>query len=65
MKTQEVVRFTVGNRDDVRTYELVPFLEEGESYVSEDVMVERAKELNANPGEEDGVLILKNKDEIN
>lgn len=49
-----------------RTYELVPFLKKGESSVSVsgDVMVERAVELNANLGEEDGAFILERQDEI-
>lgn len=54
------VEFTIGGR----TYELVPFLKEGESCVSCDAMVERAKELNANLGQDDGEFILKNQEEI-
>jgi hypothetical protein len=57
---QSTAEFTICNR----TYELVPFLEEGESYVSGDTMVERAKELNANLGEEDGEFILERQAEI-
>lgn len=52
--------FTVGGR----TYELVPFLKEGESWVSGDTMVARANKLGANLGEEDGTLILERQDEI-
>lgn len=52
--------FTIGGR----TYELVPFLKEGESSVSGDTMVERAVELNANLGEDDGQFILEHQDEI-
>jgi len=47
-----------------RVYELVPFLKEGECSVSGDTMVERANELGANLGEEDGTFILKHQDEI-
>ena len=47
-----------------RVYELVPFLKEGESYVSGDTMVERALELGANLGEKDGTLILELQDQI-
>ena len=47
-----------------RTYELVPFLKEGESSVSGDVMVGRAKELNANLGQEDCTFILDHQAEI-
>lgn len=68
MDTQPVVdsspkpptEFTISGR----TYELVPFLKEGESYISGHTMVERAKELNASLGEEDGQFILKHQDEI-
>ena len=47
-----------------RTYELVSFLKEGESSVTGDIMVERAKELNASLGEEEGQYILERQDEI-
>lgn len=52
--------FTIGDH----IYELVPFLKEDESYVSGDVLVERAKELNANLGVEDDQFMLKHQDEI-
>ncbi len=52
--------FTIHNR----TYELVAFLKAGESSVSGDTMVERAKEINADLGEEDGAFILKHREEI-
>lgn len=54
-----VTTFTIGDR----TYELVPFLRENERWVKGDTMVERAKELNANLGEEDGQFILKHQTE--
>ena len=47
-----------------RTYELVPILEEGESYVNGDTLVERAQELGANLGEEEGRFISEHQDEI-
>lgn len=59
-KTHEVVQLTIGGR----TYELVPYLKEGESSVTGDTMVERAQEFNANLGEEDGRFILKHQTEI-
>lgn len=43
-------RFTVGGR----TYELAEFLKPGEVWVTGHVMVERARELSAMLGEEDG-----------
>ena len=51
---------TVGDR----IYELVYFLNEGESSVTGDVMIERAKVLNASLGEEDGKYILDHQGEI-
>lgn len=59
-KTHEVVQFTIGGR----TYDLAPFLEEDESLVAGDTMVERAQELGANLGEEDGRFILEHLDDI-
>lgn len=53
-------RFTIAGR----VYELVPFLKKGEWSVRGDVMVERAKELNANLGEEDCRFILEHQDQI-
>lgn len=47
-----------------RTYELVPILKKGESSVSGDTMVARAKELDANLGEEEGAFILVRQNEI-
>lgn len=52
--------FTINGRD----YELVPILKKGESLVTSDTIVERAKMLNANLGEEDGAFILKHQNEI-
>lgn len=52
--------FTVGDR----TYELVPFLKEGEESISGDEMLKRAKELGAECGEEDGKYILEHCGEI-
>ena len=52
--------FTIGER----TYELVPFLKEGESSVKGEMMVARAKKLKANLGKKEGQFILKHQDEI-
>lgn len=41
-----------------------PCLEEGENSVTGDTMMERAKKLNANMGEEDGQFVLEHQDEI-
>ena len=58
--TKPTTEFTIGGR----VYELVPFLSEGESCVSGDTMVERAQELKANLGEEDGAFILEHQNDI-
>lgn len=52
--------FTLGDR----TYELVPFLKEGESYIRGNTVVGRAKKLNANLGQDDSQFILEHQDEI-
>lgn len=52
--------FTVGGR----TYKLVSFHKEGKSSITCDTMVERAPELDANLGREDGEVILKHQDKI-
>ena len=52
---------TVGNR----TYEVLPVLREGDGgVVKGDVMVERAKKMNANLGSDDGQHLLDHQDEI-
>jgi hypothetical protein len=51
---------TVGGR----TYEILDFLQGDEKSVVGHVMVDRAKEMNANLGKEDGEHILKYQDEI-
>ena len=53
-------QFTIGDR----TYELVPFLKEGESWVSGDTMVERANKLDANLNGFECDFFLKNEDKI-
>ncbi|MFA5318475.1 MAG: hypothetical protein WC323_03315, partial [Patescibacteria group bacterium] len=45
---------TVGGRE----YEILDFLQDGKSFVKSDVMVARAKKMNANLGEEDACHIL-------
>lgn len=52
--------FTVGDR----TYELVPFLKEGEESIIGEEMLKRAKGLGAECGEEDGKYILEHEKEI-
>lgn len=52
--------FTIGDR----TYELISFLKEGESSVSDNTMAERAKKLDANLGQKDGQFILERQDKI-
>lgn len=47
--------FTVGDR----TYELVPILKTGETSVSTETVLERASELKAELGQEDGEYILR------
>lgn len=47
-----------------RVYTLVPFLEGNEVSVLGDEMVERAKRLNANLGEDDAQWILNHQEEI-
>ena len=51
---------TVGGR----TYEILGFLRGDERLVNGNIMVERAKEMNANLGQDDGKHILKHQDEI-
>lgn len=51
---------TVGNV----TYEILSFLKEGEESVKGNVMVERAKEMNANLGQEDCQHILNHQSDI-
>jgi len=47
-----------------RTYEVLGFLREGEDYVTGRTMVERAKEMDANLGEDDGQHLLNNQQDI-
>ncbi len=47
-----------------RVYELVPFLKERESSIAGKVMTERARELRANLGEEDGWFVMEHQDKI-
>ena len=47
-----------------RTYDILGFLRGDEKYVKGDVMVARAKEMDANLGEEDARYILEHQDEI-
>ena len=51
---------TVGGR----TYEILGFLRGDEKSVIGDMMVERAKEMNANLGEDDGKFLLNNQQDI-
>lgn len=51
---------TVGDR----TYELLGFLEGDEKSVKGDVMVARAKKMNANSGQDDGQYLLDHQAEI-
>ena len=51
---------TVGGR----TYDILGFLKGDEKLVIGQVMVDRAKEMNANLGQDDGEHILKHQDEI-
>jgi hypothetical protein len=53
-------KMTVGGR----TYEILCFLKGDEKSVIDHVMVDRAKEMNANLGQDDGEHILKHQDEI-
>ncbi len=46
------------------TYEVVSCLKEGEESVDGDVMMERAWEMKANLGQDDGEFILAHQDEI-
>jgi hypothetical protein len=46
------------------TYEVLSFLQEGEDYVLDDMMVARAKEMGANLGEEDCVRFVKKQSDI-
>lgn len=46
------------------TYDILGFLREGETLTGGDVMVGRAKEVNANLGREDCDHLLKHQDEI-
>jgi len=52
--------FTVGNR----TYDMLSFLRGNEKSVVGHTMVERAKEMNANLGEDDGQYLLDNQQDI-
>lgn len=56
----EIIILKLGYRE----YELVPFLEPGETSVDGDEMVGRAVRLNANSGEEDGRFILAHQSKI-
>ncbi len=47
-----------------RTYEILGFLKPGETSVKGDVMVQRAKEMNAHLGKEDGQWFLDHQDDI-
>jgi len=47
-----------------RTYEILGFLREGEEYVNGHTMVERAKEMDAHLGEDDGQHLLNNQQDI-
>ena len=47
-----------------RTYEILGFLREGEDYVKGDIMVSRAKEMQAHLGEDDGQHLLDHQSEI-
>ena len=47
-----------------RTYEILGFLREGEEYVDGHTMVERAKEMDAHLGEDDGQHLLDNQQDI-
>ncbi len=51
---------TVGGR----TYEILSFLREGETSVDSNTMVERAKEIGAHLGQEDGEFLLAHQNEI-
>ncbi len=52
--------FTAGNR----TYDILSFLRGNEKSVVGHTMVERAKEMNANLGEDDGQYLLDNQQDI-
>jgi hypothetical protein len=60
LKDSLPTEMTVGDR----TYEILGFLQGDEKSVVGHVMVDRAKEMNANLGKEDGEHILKYQDEI-
>ena len=47
-----------------RTYEILTLHKDGETYVKSDIMVERAVEMNANLGKDDGQHLLDHQDEI-
>jgi len=47
-----------------RTYEVLSFLRGNERYLSGSTIVERAKEMNANLGKDDGQHLLDHQDEI-
>lgn len=47
-----------------RTYDILAFLREGEEMLIGDLMVDRAKEMGANLGKDDGQYILDHQDEI-
>ena len=60
--TQDMLptEMTVGNR----TYKILGFLRGDEKSVIDHTMVERAKEMNANLGEDDGQFLLDNQQDI-
>lgn len=60
VKKSLLTEMTVGGR----TYEILGFLKGDEKSVFGNVMVDRAKEMNANLGQDDGEHILKHQDEI-
>jgi len=60
IKSALPTEMTVGGR----VYEILSFLREGETSVRGDVMVSRAKEMNAHLGKEDCKFLLAHQDEI-
>jgi len=54
------IEMTIGGR----TYDLLGFLKGNEKSVKGDTMVERAKEMNANLGQDDGQHLLDNQQDI-
>jgi len=53
-------KITVGGR----TYEILPILREGEESVKGDIVVARAREMNAHLGIDDGEHLLAHRDEL-